>query len=1135
MRFSPFSLLGLLSFSLLFWVSPVSGQEIKGSNEVFRRENLAAWCIVPFDAKKRGPEERAAMLEKMGIRKLAYDYRQEHIAQWDEELTTLKKHHIELFAWWFPATLNDEAKQALTLFQKHGVKPQLWVTGNGGSLKASSAEEQKQRVDSEVARIKPIAEAAQAIGCQVALYNHGGWFGEPDNAIAIVEALQNAGSKNVGIVFNLHHAHNQLMKFSRVLPKLLPHLLCLNLNGMDELGDTRGRKILPIGIGSEDLQVLRAIRESGYQGPLGILNHTDEDAEARLLDNLDGLVWLLPQLDGKALTPRPKYRTWHEKIADFQPEKKPLRAEDLPHWQHPVNRDRIFDFYAKEALHFLKQKPLPELLPAYPGLDGGKQGHWGNQNEDVWRDGRWGQSDLGVVFSTPLKEAGLTIPKAVCLRIGENQELSTCFDPLTLSFPLVWKDGFIKISDVRHGFMGAGRINGPIVEKPEDKFWKGGAVYHGYYRHGKRVVFSYAVDGHEYLDSPSVEAGKFVRVRAEAAQHPLRDLTKGGPAQWPVWLETEGSLGKGEPFATDTLRVPFENPYGALFFLSGHDFFSDGSAAVCTMTGEVWLVRGIDEKLEKLRWKRFATGLHQPLGLKIIKDKIHLLCRDQITCLQDLNGDDEADFYQCISNAQITSPGGHDYITGLDCDAEGRFYFASGNQGLCRVKPGEPVEVLATGFRNPNGLGLAADGTVTTCVQEGDWTPASEICQIKPGAHYGAGGPRNGLPPEPPLLYMPRGEDNSSGGQTFIKSKVWQPLAGAGNLVHLSPGTGSAFLVMRQQVNDRWQGAAVRIASAFESGSQSGRFNPVDGQFYVTGLAGWGSYTPMDGCFQRVRYTGQQTPVPVSCEARENGVLLRYDKPVDKTVAAPASRHFAQCWNYRYSAAYGSPEFSVRHPDTVGHDALEVRSAQVLEDGRALFIEIPQMVPANMIHLHVAVTAERQHDLYLTAHALAPAFADFAGYQPIAKTWTPPAASAALTLPPPAKPNPWANGNQGRVITMEAGLGLQFTQKEIVVKAGESLSLTFKNPDVVPHNWMLAKPGSLQTMGALANALITDPKALANHYVPDSQDVLVYTDMTSPGSSFTIHFKAPATPGLYPYLCTFPGHWMVMNGVMKVE
>jgi azurin len=282
-----------------------------------------------------------------------------------------------------------------------------------------------------------------------------------------------------------------------------------------------------------------------------------------------------------------------------------------------------------------------------------------------------------------------------------------------------------------------------------------------------------------------------------------------------------------------------------------------------------------------------------------------------------------------------------------------------------------------------------------------------------------------------------------------------------------------------------------------------------------------------------VRFTGSKTPVPIGFEARDNGVLLKFNEPVDAKVAGDASKHFAQCWNYHYSAAYGSPEYSVRYGDTPGHDPLEVRSAQVLDHGKTLFLEIPQIIPASQIHLHVGVTNERAHDIFLTAHALAAPFVNFPGYTKIAKTNH--AGQIGMTAPAASKPNPWAKGKPGRELVIEAALGLQYVQKELKAKAGERLSVTFKNPDVVPHNWMLAKPGTLQTVGNLANLMITDPQGLAKHYVPDSDDVLVYTDMTNPKESFTIHFTAPKEKGEYPYLCTFPGHWMVMNGVLKVE
>src|ERR687895_2803303 len=73
------------------------------TNSVFRRDNLVAWCIVPFDAKQRGPKQRAEMLARLGIKRVAYDWRDHHIPEWDEELAQYKAHEIELVGFWVPA------------------------------------------------------------------------------------------------------------------------------------------------------------------------------------------------------------------------------------------------------------------------------------------------------------------------------------------------------------------------------------------------------------------------------------------------------------------------------------------------------------------------------------------------------------------------------------------------------------------------------------------------------------------------------------------------------------------------------------------------------------------------------------------------------------------------------------------------------------------------------------------------------------------------------------------------------------------------------------------------------------------------------------------------------------------------
>jgi len=276
--------------------------------DLFARDNLAAWCIVPFDAKKRGPEERVAMLKKLGFKHYAYDWRAEHLPTFDKELSLLKKEGITLDAVWFPAGLNQDARTILNLLDKHKIRTQLWITMGDP---APNAREPKAKVAAAADQLRPIAEEAVRLGCTVALYNHGSWFGEPENQLAIIDHLNLA---NVGIVYNLHHGHDHLDRFPAMLKRMLPHLYAFNVNGMVEKGDRIGKKILPLGVNPAlDLKLLRALRDSGYRGPVGILGHTGDDVELRLLDNLDGLEWLRPQLAGKAASPPPKLRTYSVK------------------------------------------------------------------------------------------------------------------------------------------------------------------------------------------------------------------------------------------------------------------------------------------------------------------------------------------------------------------------------------------------------------------------------------------------------------------------------------------------------------------------------------------------------------------------------------------------------------------------------------------------------------------------------------------------------------------------------------------------------------------------------------------------------------------------------------------------------
>jgi azurin len=552
-------------------------------------------------------------------------------------------------------------------------------------------------------------------------------------------------------------------------------------------------------------------------------------------------------------------------------------------------------------------------------------------------------------------------------------------------------------------------------------------------------------------------------------------------------------------------------------------------------------VHGLDGDWKSFRWRRIASGLNLALGVVTVGNEIYVLCRDQIMRLHDLNNDQEIDFYECFSKAFETSPAGHDFICDLWRDLSGRFYTASGNQGLVRISSdGTKAEILGTGLRNPDGMAITPDGWMTAGNSEGEWVPASMVCAVNldasnnSPAFFGHRGPRDGQVPDLPLVYLPRGWDNSSGGQAYVSSDRFGPIQG--KMIHLSFGAGRPFLLLRDQVADQIQGTIIPLVGEFRSGAHRAKFNPHDGQLYVSGMTGWGNYSTDDGCFQRLRYTGGRAQMPVATHPYANGVLIEFALPADRDTVSAVGNHFAQSWNYRYSGGYGSAEYSSRHVGVRGHDVWPIQSAHVLPDGRRVFLEMPDLQPVNQLHLCVESNSGELHDLMMTVHRLDEPFREITGLQVVEKLVQPHPILADMSQTLRKKRNPFEKAiEHARGIDLETSGNLSFAQRELRAKPGEAIRLTLVNPDVVPHNWVLIKPGTLSAIGQETNQMIGDPEAAGRQYVPVSDDVLFYTDIVEPNGRFTIHFRAPATPGRYPYLCTFPGHWMVMNGELIVQ
>jgi glucose/arabinose dehydrogenase len=489
-----------------------------------------------------------------------------------------------------------------------------------------------------------------------------------------------------------------------------------------------------------------------------------------------------------------------------------------------------------------------------------------------------------------------------------------------------------------------------------------------------------------------------------AGKPQMINFEKGGPAHWPDPVVTKGALGTSTTpdgaYVTDSLTAPTENPWKRRVRFGGMDFFSDGKrAALCTHDGDIWIVSGIDEKLENLSWRRFASGMYETLGLVIVNDVIYTSGRDQITRYHDLNKDGEADFYENFNNQIKSTEGFHEFVFDLQTDKAGNFYFAkanpvnSGGGGFARGgadgticqhggcvfkldKGGKNLEVIARGLRAPNGIGVSPAGQVTTSDNEGTWVPSTPINWIaKPGQFLGVS---NTITSSelmsawvPPLCWLShRDYDNSGGGQVWVTSDKWGPFKG--EMLHESYGRCNLFLVLRDQANGVVQGGVVRFPLRFTSSCMRAHFNEHDGQLYIAGLSEWQSNAGKITGFDRVRYTGKPVYSVCGMKVVHDGVELRFTQPLATDSAADIQNFSGKRWNYKRTEKYGSDEYSVADPKKAGRDALEIKGTKLSADGKTLTVQIADIKPVMQQSLKfnlkaadgTAIAQEIQHTIH---------------------------------------------------------------------------------------------------------------------------------------------------------------------------
>lgn len=628
----------------------------------------------------------------------------------------------------------------------------------------------------------------------------------------------------------------------------------------------------------------------------------------------------------------------------------------------------------------------------------------------------------------------------------------------------------------------------------------------------------------------------------------------------------------------------------------------DGRLAACTRRGEVWMISNPYMTGSRVpTFKRFASGLHEPLGL-MYHPKGYLLCtqRGEVTKLVDLDGDNIADEYSSFykwplsgnyheySYGPVMLPDGDMVITlNLDWIGYGAS-LAKWRGWMLKLNDRGEMTPWATGLRSPAGFGVLRDGSIFYTENQGDWVGSGRMTHLEKGDFAGnpaglrwtseAGSPLSLKPEDVPSTGKPMHEVAKTVKNLKIPA-IWFPhtlmgistsdmkedtTAGAfgpfaGQVFVGDQGHSKIMRVALEKVNGEWQGACF----PFREGFQSGIIRMVwgqDGSMFVGMTSrGWAATGKSPFGIQRLVWTGATPFEMKAITSQPDGFLVAFTQPVDKKTAQDPANYSLNSFTYKYHKTYGSP---IENASVV-----PIRGIVVAEDGLSARIVADTSLREGYIHevkaegLRSATGLALLHNTgYYTLNAIAPgdritnlparpkaneltastatapghdhsATTDMGGGKGRGTMATATKLTAATAKRRTEVPADWTNGPD-QTVTISTKPGLKYDTEKIEVRAGSRVKWVFNNNDDMLHNCVIVKPGAANAVGNAAMRLNLNGAKM--QYVPASADVLFHTNILQPESTEAIYFTAPQEPGDYSFVCTFPGHASLMQGILKV-
>lgn len=606
----------------------------------------------------------------------------------------------------------------------------------------------------------------------------------------------------------------------------------------------------------------------------------------------------------------------------------------------------------------------------------------------------------------------------------------------------------------------------------------------------------------------------------------------------------------------------------------------DGRIAASTRRGEIWIIQNAYGNGQP-HFSRFASGLHEVLGLAYRDGAFYCTQRGELTKIEDKNGDGIADSYTPITLFQL-SGNYHEYAYGPVFDKNGDMFVTLnvawvGDHGdglgkwhgwLIKVKPDGTQEPTATGLRSPAGFMVNSNNDVFYAENQGDWVGSGRVTHLEKGDFAGnAGGLNWTKEPESPLKLTKEDLKIVDNGQPMYEAAkkikelklpaVWFPhtIMGISTADIIEDQTNGAFgpfggqyfvadqghsKIMRmslEKVNGKYQGACYPFYEGFASGLVRLRWG-LDGSIFGGMTSrGWASTGKAEYALQRLVWNGETPFEMKNIHALSDGFEVEFTLPVNASKLKDVKNFTVKSFTYKYQHQYGSPIINNHSRKIIGM----VPSA----DGRKVKLVLDSLIPGYIHEIKVAnleSTDQKSllHDFtYYTLNNIPDGEKTIlkddekvnvhTGMQHDMKSMSTvkPVASKKRQTTMPAD---WIQPD--RVLKLGTKPGLKYDVTNFEVKAGSKIRLIFNNNDDMTHNVVIVSPGAADEVASLALKL--GLKGSEMNYVPNSTKVLFHTALLQPESNESIYFVAPTTPGEYTFVCTFPGHASVMRGIIKV-